>query len=160
MAQTPGRFMSDVYSDYPDDNTTKEVQLQAAGRSYLGYGERHVLLQWPNGTDEEGDVIMQIVQLSGMVGNYAYYAPFATKCTESVLQNNEAFSLGMYSRAQRDRILALAEAIQFKRTSNVNNCQTWARDLLEAMVKEDLLSESTFDEIDKKAPLWKRQPEA
>ncbi|THH31216.1 hypothetical protein EUX98_g2975 [Antrodiella citrinella] len=41
----PTRFMNDVYDSFPDDDTVKKVQLQAAGLSYLGVGDRHVVVQ-------------------------------------------------------------------------------------------------------------------
>lgn len=140
MAPKPPRFMNDVYSDFPDDDdTTKTVLLQAARLSYPGYGDRHVLLQWWNGEHADGSIVTQIIQLSGMPGNYAYYSPLAEKKSVESSLENTFFSLGEFTRVQRDRILALANAVRFEKTSTINSCRTWTSDLLEAMVNEGLL---------------------
>ncbi|KAJ7595693.1 hypothetical protein C8J56DRAFT_1042777 [Mycena floridula] len=111
-----------------------------------------------NETDSD-TIVTQIIQLSGMPGNYAYYWPLANKRVAKDWTSNTILALGLFTREQRDRILALADQIVFERTSVANSCRTWTRDLLEVTVKEDLLSESTFDEIDSKVPLLKRKPE-
>ncbi|KAF9078529.1 hypothetical protein BDP27DRAFT_1309719 [Rhodocollybia butyracea] len=159
MAPRP-RFLNDIYNDYPDNTSTKVVELQAADRSYPGYGDRYVLLQWSNGKDAEGDEVTQIIQLSGMAGNYAYYYPLAKKQVAGSRIENTIFPLGNFTCAERERILALADSTTFEKTSVVNSCRTWTRDLLMAMVNENLLSMTTFNEIDEQVPLLKRQPEA
>lgn len=160
MAPKPPRFSNDIYSDYPDDSSTKTVELQAAELSYPGYGDRHVLLQWSNGMHADGSDVVQVIQLSGMAGNYAYYCPHANKVMAESRLKNAIFPLGTFTRTERDRILALADDISFKKTSTVNSCRTWTRDLLLSLVNENLLSMTTFNVIDKQVPLLKRQPEA
>lgn len=160
MVPKPPRFSNDIYSDYPDDNSTKTVELQAAELSYPGYGDRHVLLQWSNGTHTDGSDVVQVIQLSGMAGNYAYYSPHANKVIAESRLKNAIFSLGTFTRTERDRILALAADVSFKKTSTLNSCRTWTRDLLMSMVNENLLSMTTFNLIDEAVPLLKRLPEA
>ncbi|EIM79902.1 uncharacterized protein STEHIDRAFT_172902 [Stereum hirsutum FP-91666 SS1] len=155
----PRHYMGDIYSEYPDNDTMKTIQLCADGLSYPGFGDRHVLLQWENGPSKEGGSVIQIIQLSGMPGNYAYYAPFAKAGLDGALTTHTFISLGQFTRAQRDRILELANAVVFERTSVVNSCRTWTRDLLMAMVDEGLLERSLFEEIDETIPLLKRQAE-
>lgn len=158
MARAPPRFLNSVYNQYPDDNSEKVVQLQAAGLTYPGYGARHVVLQWVNGI-ADGQRVTQILQLTGQPGNYAYFVPLAKIQPDAWWADNEVFDLGSFTRSQRDHILALAKSIVFDRRSIVNSCRTWTRDLLEAMVGEGLLVKNTFDEIDARVPLLKRQPE-
>jgi hypothetical protein len=62
--------------------------------------------------------------------------------------NNQHFSLGEFSRAQRDEILDLAGQVVFSKTSTTNGYRVWTRDLLEAMVQARLIPRAKFDEID------------
>ncbi|THH32389.1 hypothetical protein EUX98_g1812 [Antrodiella citrinella] len=153
MAPKPPRFTSDVYDSFPDDDKVKIVQLQAAGLSYSGVGDRHVVIQWYNATN-----VTQLIQLSGNPGNYAFYSPWGR--SEPAFKLNDTFyTLGEFTRAQRDIILVLADAVRFEKSSTVNSCRTWTRDLLEAMVQDGLLSQEIFDKIDQEVPLLKRRPE-
>lgn len=151
----PPRFLNSVYDTYQDDDTVKEVNLQAHGLTYSGVGDRHVLLQWKNATTEKGPV-MQIVQLTGQSGNYSYYVPVAQVCSEESMINNQLFSLGEFSRAQRDEILDLANQVFFSKTSTTNGCRVWTRELLMGMVQTDLISREKFDELDVDVPLVRR----
>ena len=137
----------------------KEVTLHAQGLTYSGMGDRHVLLQWNNATTEIGPV-MQIVQLTGQSGNYSYYVPVAQVCSEEFMINNQLFSLGEFSRAQRDEILDLARQVVFSKTSTTNGCRVWTRDLLLAMVQAHIISQAKFNEIDVGVPLVKRVADA
>ena len=155
----PPRFMTSVYDTYPDDDSVKEVTLHARGLTYSGVGDRHVLLQWNNATTGKGPVT-QIVQLTGQSGNYSYYVPVAKYRSEESMLANQLFSLGEFSRAQRDEILDLAHQVVFSKTSTTNGCRVWTRDLLVAMVKTRLISQAKFDEIDVGVPLVKRVADA
>ena len=156
----PPRFLNSVYDTYPDDDSVKEVTFHAQGLTYTGMvQDRHILLQWNNATTEMGPV-MQIVQLTGQSGNYSYYVPVAQVCSEEFMINNQLFSLGEFSRAQRDEILDLARQVIFSKTSTTNGCQAWTRDLLVAMVQAHLISQARFNEIDIGVPLVKRVPDA
>ncbi|KAF9512263.1 hypothetical protein BS47DRAFT_1088570 [Hydnum rufescens UP504] len=154
------RFFGDVYPQHPDDNTVKEVRLQAAGMSYPGYGDRHVLLEWTNRVDDKGQIVTQILQLTGQSGNYSYYAPVAKYRSASSRERNAFYSLGSFTRVQRDQILMLAKSVQFSKSSTTNGCRVWTRDLLEAMVEAKLISVAKFKEFDEGVPLVKRVAEA
>ncbi|KAF8351820.1 hypothetical protein F5887DRAFT_932522 [Amanita rubescens] len=155
----PPRFLNSVYDTYPDDDSVKEVSLYAHGLTYSGVGDRHVLLQWNNATTEMG-LVTQIIQLTGQSGNYSYYVPVANLCSAQSMLNNQPFSLGEFSRAQRDVILDLARQVTFSKTSTTNGCRVWTRDLLAAMVQAHLISQAKFNEIDIGVPLVKRVADA
>ena len=161
MAAIPTRRLAiNPYGDrYPDDNSTKKVELQADGLVTAHTGDRHVLLRWTNGTDTEGRVYAQIIHLSGGPGNYNFHTPQVKMHSEALMGADTYYLLGQYTRVQRDQILALAKAVDFDRRSRVNNCRTWMRDLLEAMVGAGLLPKAEFDKIDVDVPLIKRVAE-
>ena len=162
MATIPARRLAvNPYGDrYPDDNSTKEVELQADGLVTAYTGDRHVLLRWINGADAEQRVYYaQIIHLSGGPGNYNFHTPQVKIHSEASRGADTCYPLGQYTRAQRDQIVLLAKAVGFERRSRVNNCRTWMRDLLEAMVGANLLSNSEFDKIDADVPLIKRVAE-
>lgn len=161
MAAIPARRLAiNPYGDrYPDDNSTKEVELQADGLVTAHTGDRHVLIRWKNGTDTEGRVYAQITHLSGGPGNYNFHTPQVKMDSEAFRGADTCYPLGQYTRAQRGQIIALAKAVDFDRRSRVNNCRTWMHDLLEAMVGANLLSKAEFDKIDVDVPLIKRVAE-
>jgi len=146
---------------YPDDDKTKDIVLQADGDMKTSNpDDRHVLLRWLNGQDKEtGTRYTQIIHLTGQAGNYQFYPEQVKMQSEESLKKNEFHKLGSYNRAQRDQIVALAKAVEFNPKSRVNNCQTWMRDLLLAMVNDKLLPSETFEEVDKEVPLKKRVSE-
>ncbi|KAF5310211.1 hypothetical protein D9619_010471 [Psilocybe cf. subviscida] len=166
MALPPTKFMSSLHEKYSDDDTTKELFIQADGlRDYPGFGDRHVLIYWynnaaPSTPENNGQPAIQITQLTGQAGNYAYYAPVVHSVPPAVMAQHLQIFLGTLTRAQRDEMLALADAVQFNRKSTVNGCRVWTRDLLWAMVGADLITQEKFDEVDKKIPLVMRVPEA
>ncbi|KAI5986695.1 hypothetical protein F5J12DRAFT_577002 [Pisolithus orientalis] len=146
-------------NQYPDNDTTKEIVLQADGLVAENPDDRHVLLQWTNGVDLEGNSYTQIIHLTGGPGNYQFHTPQVKIDSDRSTQGNTSYVLGQYTRAQRDQIIALAKAVKFNKKSRVNNCQTWMRDLLEAMVNNGLLSSEIFKKLDAGVPLKKRVPE-
>ncbi|KIJ22696.1 hypothetical protein M422DRAFT_276843, partial [Sphaerobolus stellatus SS14] len=107
----------------------------------------------------QGNGYTQILQLTGGPGNYAFYHPSVNAQSAISLAANTFYNLGTFTRAQRDQIIALALAVKFEKTSHVNSCRTWTRDLLEAMVNVNLISQDKFGEIDQGVPLKKRVPE-
>ncbi|KAH8087204.1 hypothetical protein BXZ70DRAFT_1011672 [Cristinia sonorae] len=142
---------------YPDDDSAKLVMVQADGLEYAANGsDRHVLVYWLNGTDNHGERYMQLVHLTGGPGNYSF---FSTSVQRQPPQTVTLYELGTFTRAQRDQIIALARAVRFDKRSYVNNCQTWLRDVLEAMVNADLISRALLEEIDAGIPLKTRVPE-
>jgi hypothetical protein len=160
---TPPRFLESVYNAYPDDESTKEVFIQAANLSYSGTGDRHVLIWWSNGVDATSEAptpVRQVIQLTGQAGNYSYFYPVANSHSPDVINDNFQASLGEFTRNQRDQIITLAKDTAFEKTSTVNGCRVWTRNLLNAMYTEGLLSQERFHEIDKTIPLVQRRAEA
>ncbi|KAF8189409.1 hypothetical protein BJ912DRAFT_966851 [Pholiota molesta] len=160
---TPPRFLESVYDTYPDDQSTKEVFIQAANISYSGIiSDRHVLIWWSNGVDAASDTPMpvrQVIQLTGQAGNYSYFYPVANSHLPDVINENFQASLGELTRVQRDQIVILSKAIVFEKKSTVNGCHAWTRDLLDAMVTAELLSQERFHEIVRTIPLVRRRAE-
>jgi hypothetical protein len=145
---------------YPDNDETKEIFLQADGLEISDPEDRHVLLHWVNGNDDEtGSRYMQIVHLTGGPGNYHFHPEQVKKHSDDSLEKNTSYNLGCYGRAQRDQVLKLAKAVGFNPKSRVNSCRTWTRDLLLEMVNNDLLPLETFNLVDKGVPLKERVPE-
>ncbi|KAI3615626.1 hypothetical protein WG66_011822 [Moniliophthora roreri] len=108
---------------------------------------------WSNGqlaNDGLKTSVTQVVQLTGGPGSYHYFAPVCKiRNIQSLESDNTRWCIGDFSRAQRDRLLQLAAKINFLKTSIVNDCQVWLRELLEAMKDEGLLDEGLFEQIDK-----------
>ncbi|KAI0628603.1 hypothetical protein C8Q77DRAFT_1067737 [Trametes polyzona] len=152
------KFANPFGDKYPDDDSAKELSLQAAGLTAANPDDRHVLIRWTNAVVDE-QRYTQILHLTGGPGNYAFSTPQVKMQSAQSLQQNEIFALGTYTRAQRDEIVALAKAVAFVKTSTVNNCQTWMRDLLAAMVQHGLLKQEQFEQYDKAVPLKARVPE-
>ena len=146
---------------YKDNDEAKNIFLQAYGLEDYNYPNvRHVLLRWINGEDEIGTRYTQIIHLTGQNGHRWEYHSIQVKAqSNDSLKRNTFYDLGSYSRAQRDQILTLAKAVRFQPISRVNNCQTWMRDLLEAMVNNNLLPLEKFNQYDKEIPLKRRVPE-
>ncbi|KAF9479863.1 hypothetical protein BDN70DRAFT_661385 [Pholiota conissans] len=161
----PPRFLQSIYSKYPDDQSPKEVFIQAAGHSYSGVGDRHVVIWWKNGevADDDGvsKTVTQVIQLTGQAGNYAFYHPVSLLCSRVTVDTTEnlQISMGTFTREQRDQMAAFAKDIVYDRKSVVNGCRVWTRDLFEAMVKAGLMSQDLFEKIDVAIPLVLRRPE-
>ncbi|PCH39457.1 hypothetical protein WOLCODRAFT_159022 [Wolfiporia cocos MD-104 SS10] len=148
-----------VHTQYPDNGDVKLVTLFAAGLSYPGYGDRHVIVQWENSVNQPGERIVQSLQLLGQAGNYALYHPLVQKCSQRTFEENTYLDIGYFTRAQRDRIIELAKRVKYTRTSVTNGCRVWTRDLLGLMVDDGLISGLKFEELDAAVPLVKRRPE-
>ena len=149
------RALNPFGDQYPDDDSIKEVVLEADGLVAVNPDDRHVLLRWTNAI-ADGNRYTQIIHLTGGPGNYNFYTPQVKIHSKQSLQVNATHELGEYTRPQRDQIIALARAVSFSRGLRVNNCQTWMRDLLEAMVGANLPSKTEFDKIDVDVPLKER----
>ncbi|KAF7793932.1 hypothetical protein EIP86_005054 [Pleurotus ostreatoroseus] len=148
---------------YPDDATVKQVYLQADGKINATLSDRHVLLGWVNHIEQDETsgvmTVTQIVQLSGGPGNYAFHTPTVKQQSASFHERNTFYPLGNFTRAQRDRIIEIARGLNFNMKTRVNSCRTWTYMLCVAMIAEGLLSQETFDYIDKDVPLRKPEPE-
>jgi hypothetical protein len=158
-AEARRRAINPWGDQYPDDDSTKVIVLQADGLEPENPEDRHVLLRWTNGIDEATRRFTQIIHLTGGPGNYSFHTPQVKIHSDTSLHSNTFHVLGEYTRAQRDQIIALARAVPFDKRSRVNNCQTWMRLLLEAMVNDNLLSRALFDQISADVPLLEPVPE-
>ncbi|KAK0447330.1 hypothetical protein EV421DRAFT_1706635 [Armillaria borealis] len=145
-----------VYSIRPDDESDKEVFIEAAGSSYNGV-ERHVLMYWDNGTLNQARVV-QVIELVGIRGDYTFKSPVA-RLHRPMQHLDMSFFLGEFRREERDIILELVKKVEFDGRSTRNGCRVWLRDFLEAMVQEGFISDETFVVIDREVPLVRRRPE-
>jgi hypothetical protein len=146
-------------AEHPDNDSEKDVYLEAAGRAGV-LGDRHVQIWWENGQTQTGPVT-QIVHLTGGIGNYAFISPTIKPRNQESIKNNEVVPLGTYSRAQRNHIIKLAGEVTAKitKTSRVNDCRAWMRDLLELMVTEKLIAEAKVHSLCETIPLPARVEE-
>ncbi|TFK99012.1 hypothetical protein BDV98DRAFT_606489 [Pterulicium gracile] len=157
MALRPPRFMPNLYTQHPNDNSDKSVQVQAFRTSAQeDFSNRHVLLQWTNARigsgpdDDDTCKVIQMIQPTGGVGQFG---------TQDNDQATNSGTWGVFSRKQRDRILELAARVEFNKRSRVNSCRAWTRDLLVAMVEAGLVDPKVFEVVDGGVPLKKRAPE-
>ncbi|KAI6015488.1 hypothetical protein BKA83DRAFT_2074958 [Pisolithus microcarpus] len=141
MVAAARAFVINPFGDqYPDDDSTKTVVLQAEGLTAEYPDDRHVLLHWLNGMAEDGSHYAQVIHLTGGPGTYQFHTPQVKLQSERSLELNTFYVLGQYTRVQRDQIVALAKAVKFNKKSRVNNCQTWMRSLLMDMVNNESCS--------------------
>ncbi|KAF9070822.1 hypothetical protein BDP27DRAFT_1323058 [Rhodocollybia butyracea] len=146
------------YAHAPDDDSEKEVYLQAHGHNFDGR-ERHVVIHWFNGKLADSPVT-QIIQLSGIPGKFVYESLVAKLRNPATMDSHKQYFLGSFTRAERQLLLQLADNVEYDKRSVVNGCRAWMRNLLLAMVKENLISEETFETIEEEVPLPKRLPES
>ena len=153
-----------AYNYFSDDQSNKQVSLQAAGLKYEG-GGRHVLLTWGNGTDVNSAgakrYARQIIQITQDAQGYHYDdEPVAKFQSIASQNNNEFFELGDFTRAKRDRVLAIAKGTKFRQDSKVNGCRVWMLDVLQVMLNESLITQEDFNKVFVGVPLVKRKAEA
>ncbi|KAG6811956.1 hypothetical protein H0H92_005120 [Tricholoma furcatifolium] len=91
----PPKFMGSIYPGCPDDDSLKNVYLEAYGKETASPGtDRHVLLWWRNsGSIDADDLVRQIVQLTGGPGCYAFYSPFAERGRSAMWESNQNYLL-------------------------------------------------------------------
>ncbi|KIJ96471.1 hypothetical protein K443DRAFT_10620 [Laccaria amethystina LaAM-08-1] len=146
------------YTYHPDNDDLKEVYLQASGHEMVD-NVRHVLIAWSNGAYISTPV-RQIIQLRQDANGYHYDPQLVAELyTAAMAQNNDVFTLGTLSCVQRDRVLELARGVHYEQRSRVNGCRVWIRDLLQEMLKEEIVSQEIFDHVDCDVPLARRRPE-
>ncbi len=162
MSQPTGRlrtFINPFGDEFPDDTNTKLIEFEAMGKYPSVSGDRHVLLRWTNGEKGLDGTYTQVIHLTGGPGNYAFYTPSVKLHSPTSRMHNAFYPLGYFTRAQRDQIIQLASSIKFDKNSPVNGCRVWMRDLLEAMVNNQLLPKATLDMLVTEIPLKPRVPE-
>jgi hypothetical protein len=145
---------------YPDDDTTKPIVLQAEGLETATIGDRHVLLRWMNFADDNAGIYAsQVLQLTGGPGSYAFNHPSVKLQSKNSFIMNKFYTLGNFTRAQRNRIVDIARSLDFDMKTRVNSCRTWTRMLLVRMIAEGLLAQEVFEVIDREVPLREPLPE-
>jgi len=157
MQRGHGTSVKNWAAEYPDNDSEKDVFFEADGHKG-GLGDRHVQIWWENGVTETGPVT-QIVHLTGGVGNYAFILLTVKPRRLESIKSNQVIKLGTFSRAERDLILKLAKDVKFSKTSRVNDCRAWIRDLLEQMAVHELIKEVAFKAICEEIPLPSRVKE-
>lgn len=157
-------YLMNIYTHFPDNQRLKEVFVEATGLSFPGYGGRHVMILWNNGdyrqVDGKTNPVYQLVQLSQYSDSSYYFTSFEPCCRSANSTDlNYRVSLGFFTRAQRDRIIKLAEQVRFRHNLRVNGCRVWLQDLLVLMGNDGMVSNETFDQLDRDVPLVIRQRE-
>ncbi|KAF9466701.1 hypothetical protein BDZ94DRAFT_1305937 [Collybia nuda] len=144
-----------AYNRYPDTDMDKEVFVQAAG-----YGEKaagipqRILICWLNPTPtKQGDGAYQIIELE-MQGNYYHYCyPVVEQRSAQVMADHQIWSLGVFTRDQRELLLELAEDVEFKERSLTEGSRVWTAKLLREMRQSGLLSQELVTKIHREVPL-------
>ncbi|KZV77288.1 hypothetical protein PENSPDRAFT_621678 [Peniophora sp. CONT] len=149
----------DLTPTFRDNMDDKVVYLQSAGRDadYRG-GERHAFLFWDmSKPNMPGLEVQRMVHLTGAYGDWAMAIETKRRRPDYKVKN-EVRALGMFTRAQRDRILMHARTVDFEPRSRVNSCRTWLRDLLKLLVGDAYLpfTRAQFDVLDAAVPLLRR----
>ena len=155
----------DLSNAFPDNASDKELYLQATGltKDYQargGTGDRHVVLCWDNTRAGIPIDVSQMIHLKGSPGEWHLEIAVKQQAV-GVKKENERYSLGMFSRKQRERVVELARGVVFDERSRVNTCRVWTRDLLEAMAEDGMIpfGREKFEEIDGDVPLLRRKAE-
>ena len=87
--------------------------------------ERHIYVGWLNEELPFGEQAWQQVHLSGGPGNYSFYACTVGVFSSQNMRHKTDYSLGWFTRTQRDAMLDIAKTVPFVRKSYSDNCQTW-----------------------------------
>ncbi|KIM59798.1 hypothetical protein SCLCIDRAFT_981548 [Scleroderma citrinum Foug A] len=87
-------------------------------------------------SDEEGNLCTQIIHLFGGPGNYHFHTP-QDACQAIARAGHTPRSRRLHQGTTQQNYNT-CQGIQFNKKSHVNNCQTWTRDLLGAMVNDGL----------------------
>lgn len=147
-----------AYNLYPDTNEDKEVFVQAAGHQTKAMEiPRHILLCWLNSSSpdegEQDDGAYQIIQLEKPGGYYHYCYPVVEIRSAQVMAEHQTWSLGVFTRDQRELLLELAEDVEFKKGSLTEGCRVWTAKLLRDMRRNGLVSQDLVAKIRREVPL-------
>lgn len=137
---------------YPDDESDKELFLQASGTiaSHL----RAVLLYWVNMVFSDGEQVWQVVHLDQRDSIHKYIYPDLIVVDGNVREHNQTFSLGVFSRDQREAVLECADYVEYnERSGEDGQCLRWMGRLLERMTGEGLVERGVANAIRAAVPL-------
>jgi hypothetical protein len=135
---------------YPDDESDKEVFLQASSPGTFASHLRAVLLYWVNVVFSDGEEVWQVVRLDrpedSDVHKYVYPDMIVVDGCER--EHHETISLGVFSRDQREEVLECADDVGYEeRSGDGGQCVRWMGELLERMVEEGLVGRAVVDAI-------------
>ncbi|KAG9308286.1 hypothetical protein JVU11DRAFT_12049 [Chiua virens] len=151
---------------YPDDETDKELFLQAS-RTHPHHPHAHhsqqqhlshlraaaVLLYWVNMVFNDGEEVWQVVRLDEQDNVHRYVYPDLIVVDGSVWEYNDMFSLGVFTRDQREAVLECADEIEYEvRCAEGGQGVRWMGRLLEQMVEEALVGEGVVNAIRDSVP--------
>lgn len=137
---------------YPDDESNKELFLQASGT--IADHLRAVLLYWVNMVFSDGEEVWQVVRLDQRDNVHKYVYPDLIVVDEYEREHNQTFSLGTFSRDQREAVLECADDVEYdERSDEEGQCLRWMGELLERMIGEELVGRGVVDAIRAAIPL-------
>ncbi|KAI9567702.1 hypothetical protein HD554DRAFT_935176 [Boletus coccyginus] len=141
---------------YPDDESEKELFLQASNPGLASH-LRAVLIYWVNIVFSDGEEVWQVVRLDRREDSdvHKYVYPDMIVVDGCEREHHETFSLGVFSRDQREAVLECADDVAYEERSpeEEGQCVRWMRDLLERMVGEGLVQRAVVDAIRDAVPL-------
>lgn len=137
---------------YPDDESDKELFLQASAT--LANHLRPVLIYWVNMVFSDGEEVWQVVRLDHRDNIYKYVYPDLIVVDECERQDNVTFSLGVFSRDQREALLECADDVEYdERPTEQGQCSRWMGQLLNLMRDGGLVERTVVDTIKATIPL-------
>lgn len=130
-----------LYNQAPDNEDLKDIILfvdtKTTGRN------RHVFLGWYNGLVTKRPTY-QALHLVGTPGNYNFYPQTVVSMTnESVNYKKQYTFVAKSTRTDRDRLIKVAQNVQYDRMSATENCQDWMITLIEnSSIESDVIASS------------------
>jgi len=152
---------------FADADGSKDVFLLAAGTQDPGLFDhsRQVAVAWVNGAlplqpTTSPTLVYQLVQLEkDLHTGYHFTDPYIKPCDPEMMANSLTIPLGNFTLVERDRIIELATEIPYVRSSRVNGCRVWTRDVLLRMVGDGMISWEIYHDACARVPLQRREPE-
>lgn len=136
---------------YPDDESDKELFLQASRPGPFASHRRAVLLYWVNTVFSDGEEVWQVVRLDRPEENdvHRYVYPDMIVVDGCEREHHDTFSLGVFSRDQREEVLECADDVGYEERSGEDEgqCLRWMSELLERMVEGGLVGRAVVDAI-------------
>lgn len=133
-----------IYDSYPDTDAEKEVKVFMETQT-MGE-ERHIYVGWLNDETPSVEQAWQQVHLSGGPGNYSFYPCTAALLSQQSFSHKKDFSLGLFSRKQRDGMVEIAKTVPFVKKSYSDNCQTWMSKFLSELAQHGIITKEMSEE--------------
>jgi hypothetical protein len=139
-----------AYDLHPDTSIDKEVFVQASGLVTTPMETpRHIFICWSNQSQEW----YQVIQLIKWGNWYHYVYPAVQEHLPANFSANQTWSLGIFTRDQREKLLELAEDIKFEKGSLTQGCRVWTAKLMLEMRRNGLISQDLLARIRREVPL-------